>query len=560
MRRRAVPLLVGGAMLLLALGLPAERVQFLGASGQISALAVLCLRGALGSLGIALLALTALGPLWQPAVGMPASATGLLLGPTGWAGGPRPIAWRGLAAITALGLALRLPGLNSDLWLDEIGTVVTYMRLPPWQVLSTYESANQHLLYSLLGSVSLRLFGESAWAARLPALLYGVAGIPLVYYLARSFADERESLWAAGLLAVSYHHIWFSQSARGYSGMIFWALLGSGLFLRGLARSRDRDWGAYAVCFALGTLTLQNSAFVFISHFAIYGLALARWPSWRAAHWPLTARVVTSMGLGLLLSLLGHSLVLPQVLGFFDGVDRTGLGWTDIGSLAAVVLSGLRSGFGLIGLAVLVLLFAVGLLSYARKSLPLLALFGLPPLLNGAAIVLLNYGAYPRSFLYLLPFGLLLAVRGARRIGELLARPATQSVARWLTPSALLAAIGLASLVSLVPLYRYPKQDYRAALQYVIAKRAPADPVSAVGLAGVSYRAYYAPAIETPETLAEFQALSQPGQHTWVIYSFSRDMRLRFPALYDHIEQQFDLVARFPGTLGDGTVYVARSR
>jgi hypothetical protein len=83
------------------------------------------------------------------------------------------------------GAALRVIGIRRNLWVDEIATVTSYLRLPPWRTLYSYHSLNQHLLYSFLGSVSLRTFGESEWSARLLAALFGVTGLVAPYYLVR---------------------------------------------------------------------------------------------------------------------------------------------------------------------------------------------------------------------------------------------------------------------------------------------------------------------------------------------------------------------------------------
>ena len=81
-----------------------------------------------------------------------------------------------LAALTLLGAVLRAFQLNSDLWLDEVVSLVTYFRLPLRETVFAYESPNQHVLYSALASLSLSWFGESAWAARFPAAVRFLLG------------------------------------------------------------------------------------------------------------------------------------------------------------------------------------------------------------------------------------------------------------------------------------------------------------------------------------------------------------------------------------------------
>jgi uncharacterized membrane protein len=140
-------------------------------------------------------------------------------------------AWAILALLMAVGLLLRLINLGSGLWYDEIVTLVKYVRLTPSQLLTTCTEFNNHMLFSLLAQASIAIFGESDWALRLPAVLFGVACIPALWWLASLVVGPREALYAAILLTVSYHHVFYSQSARGYTGLLFFSLLSTGLFL-----------------------------------------------------------------------------------------------------------------------------------------------------------------------------------------------------------------------------------------------------------------------------------------------------------------------------------------
>ena len=77
-----------------------------------------------------------------------------------------------------------------------------------------YPGDNQHRFYSLLAHLSTDTFGEHPWSLRLPSLLAGTITVPLTF-LARELSDRTEALLAGTLLAVSYHHVWFSPNAHG---------------------------------------------------------------------------------------------------------------------------------------------------------------------------------------------------------------------------------------------------------------------------------------------------------------------------------------------------------
>ena len=147
------------------------------------------------------------------------------------------------AAILAVATVVRLHGLGSDLWFDEMATYVRDAGLPIGELVSTYESQNQHFLYSILAKLTMAAFGDSPWSLRLPAVIFGVAGIWALYRLGMYVANRREALLAAGLVALSYHHVWFSQNARGYTGLMFFTLLSSWLLLRGSRGTPAGDLG-----------------------------------------------------------------------------------------------------------------------------------------------------------------------------------------------------------------------------------------------------------------------------------------------------------------------------
>src|SRR5690606_19936697 len=79
---------------------------------------------------------------------------------------------------------------------------------------------------------------------RVPAVVFGVLCIPMLFLLADRVTSRVEAWMASLLLTVSYHHIWFSQNARAYTGLLFFAMLTTWLFLIGLsARTPQEESG-----------------------------------------------------------------------------------------------------------------------------------------------------------------------------------------------------------------------------------------------------------------------------------------------------------------------------
>lgn len=469
-----------------------------------------------------------------------------------------------LLAILALASLLRGIGLDAPLWYDEVVTLVEYVRLPAGDLLTKYTTTNNHVLYSLAANASVAVFGESAWSLRLPAALFGVASIAAFWQLARRLATVREALLASLLLAVSYHHVWFSQNARGYTGLMFFTLLGTSLFLDGMRGSARTLWLAYGLVLALGLYTHLSAVFVFVSHALIYSWLLLRA---KLAHrtgqnpggeqwWPMLGFALGALG-----TLALYSSALPQIWQTF-GAQQAGSGgtrvedWTDPVWTLLEMIRGVGLGAGsALAAATLGALGAAGLWSLARRDLLVGALIVLPVLLTLGTLLAFSFHIWPRYFLVSIGFAALALVRGCAVAGELVAHGAATRIGSSLVGLALLG-----SLLLLPANYRHPKQDFEAARDYVEERREGHEAIVAVGLAIYPYSQYYAPDWQTAESLPELDEIRARPSRTWVVSSFPTYLSAIHPELAARLEDEFELVREFPGTLGDGTVSVFRSR
>ncbi|NND19835.1 MAG: hypothetical protein HKN98_14770, partial [Silicimonas sp.] len=137
-----------------------------------------------------------------------------------------------LALILLLATVLRVIALDAPLWFDEITTVETHVNLPWGEMMRDY-SMNHHYFFSLKSKLATELFGAENWAYRLPAVLFGIATVVAIWWLARDIGGTAIAHISALLVALSYHQVWFSQNARGYTELAFWSTLGLIFFLRG---------------------------------------------------------------------------------------------------------------------------------------------------------------------------------------------------------------------------------------------------------------------------------------------------------------------------------------
>jgi mannosyltransferase len=549
--------ITGGALLLIALMLPAPAlIAFLRGDAAVSD-AQLLLGGLWFKISLAVLgaAAIAMGRLhiWDSVPPIKTSSK------------PRSrLTLTILAAILITATALRLYELNAGLWLDEILTNVLYAKLPFGTIITTFDSENQHFLYSLMAHASFQIFGESVWALRLPAVLFGVGSICAIYLFGSEVASQREGLLAAALLTFSYQHVWFSQNARGYTGLLFWTILSSWLFLRAMRETRPGLWLLYAASAALGAYTHITMLFVVAGQFLIYLIALLvrRKRPW-TNRW---GGLFLGFGLAGPLTLQCYALVVPQILGGLGGETSLVEEWKDPLWTALEFVKGIELSFagGLTALAALVALaamvvFGVGLVGYLRKAPEVVGLVMIPPVLTAAVVIGLGHHLWPRFFFLAYGFAALVAVRGAVALGETAARMVhfPSSRASWVGTAACIAVIA-ASGLSLRFVYG-PKQDYSGALNFVETQKRPGDAIVTAGLSTFVYDDYYKVNWPAVTTLDELNAIRAQAKRTWLVYTFSPVLESTSPEIMTSLQREFTVVKQFDGTVDDGAVIVARA-
>jgi mannosyltransferase len=477
---------------------------------------------------------------------------------TGAAGIPR-MTLLALTALTVLALALRLPGLNSCMWLDEVLTMVNFARPPAAHIFTSFPDQNQHMLYSLLAHGSMRLFGEQVWALRLPSVLFGVASIWTLFLLGRRLTGEKEALLACGLATVSYHHIWFSQNARGYMGLLFFTNLATWLWLEAMDRDDWRTWTGYAASVALGLWIHMTMLFVVGAHFLIF---LAVWL--RSGREP--ARLKRAAAAFLLcgtLTLQVYALALPEF--FRSAVSEISMPseWTNPLWMIAESVRNLEIGFA--ALAVVLaggFLVAAGWFDILRIQARAAWAMVLPALFGGAAMLAMGHNLWPRFFFFCMGFGLLIVVHGAVLLPRVVCAlwPGLTPDSGWKAGYAMAGLMILASASTVPRCYALPKQDFTGARDYLSRQREAGDAVIAVGLAGHAYGEYYAPQWPVATTAAELSAIRQGHARTFVVYTLPIELKAFQPALWQAVEAGYEPVKVFYGSLGGGEVYVCREK
>lgn len=467
----------------------------------------------------------------------------------------RPAVWWTLVGLSIIALALRLWRLDTGLWLDEVHTMVDYANVPLTEVITRFgASKNQHILYSLLAHFSMRLFGETAWALRLPAALFGVASLWSMFLLGRRIIGVGPSLLACALMTVSYHHIWFSQNARGYIGLLFFAMLATWLWIEGMERPTWRTWTLYAVFAFLGVWMQLTMVFVLAAHGLIWLGSLVQW---RRLDPRLRWMPPVALFLAGTLTLQAFALVLPQFLGAgMHEPSATNTDWTNPLWLITESLHSLRIGFSgaTAVLAGGIMLFA-GWISLFRKNKGVAIALVLPVIVAAVIAVAAAHNLFPRYFFFAMGFALLILVHGAMKLSEFV----FPAGSRW-RPRAGMAIVFLMILVSAATVprcYALPKQDFIGARDFA-QSQSPGQPVVAVGTARLVYQRYYAPHWLFPQTAAELEEARRRHPNLLLVYTLPIHMQVFEPEIWRIVETHFEPLREFPGTLNGGEVFVCR--
>ena len=462
-----------------------------------------------------------------------------------------------IAGVIVLGAALRLYALGEGLWYDEITALVKYVRAPVPQILTTFDSQNQHMSYSLLANVAVSIFGDGVWALRLPAALFGIGSLWATYWLGTLVASRREGLLAASLLTASYHHVWFSQNARGYTGLLFFTLLSTALLVRLLRSDRAHGWRlvlSYAIVAALGAYTHTSAVFVTVGHFIVWTVLAMRanrrgerlgWPAWMP---------MVGFALAGTISIQLYGPVLPQLLFTATAPTMGGVqtDWKDpvwfIREALRIMAQGIPGGLVTVGAAVAIGL--TGTASYLRRTPAVLALMLVPAAITGAAMLLTEHNLWPRLFFFCAGFAALLAVRGVMTLASVALGSRGPVVA---TALLVLGAVG--SLTT-VPRAWGPKQDFEGARQFVERQRAADDAVVMLDLTRFPYEQYLRTGWSFAADEAALAAIEARHPKMWIVYTFPARLSATQPALWAHIQRTYNRAARFGGTVGGGAVIV----
>jgi mannosyltransferase len=468
-----------------------------------------------------------------------------------------------LAILLVAATLLRLHRLGDEAWFDEILTQIRVSRLGLWQIATTYESQNQHLLYSLLARLSIDVFGDTVAALRAPAAICGVLSVGATFLIGRELLSRREALVGAALLAFSDLHVWFSQNARGYTALSLATLVSSWLLLRALASDRRRSWLGYGVVVALGLWVHLTMLFVLVGH----GLLVLHHRIPGAADADARRERLREPLIGFAFAALLVALLYAPIVGDLltvtatEGRDGAIPEWSSSSWALQEAVARVLESFPRPGLALGALVCGIaGLWSVWRRRPVLLELLLLPIVVGLVVVLGSGHHVWPRFFFFASGFLALIVAAGAVALGESMARRLTADPRR-IALGGNVAGLLLVVAVALgLPGAYGPKQRFAETAALLDRLVRPGDAVVMVGPAARVLEDAFGRGWPRVRTAAELTAARNGARRTYLVHAFPPHLRGRYPEVARMLEQDFVLVAQLDGTLRGGEILVWRTR
>jgi len=380
-----------------------------------------------------------------------------------------------LLTIILIALALRLTHLTyHSLWFDEavsvywakqsvprileVGFTLVEDRLPPLYYLSLKGWSSQ--------------IGFSEAGVRALSVMYGVLLVPVVAGLAALLFNRRVALISAALIAVNPFLIWYAQEARMYAPAVFFSTLAIWAFLKWLNQWLKPSPPTSSINRQLSFFILHSSFFILFVLAAIAGLyhhlyagfVLPGLGLWLIVAYPRRWRLWLIFAAGGVIIALAFAPIALAIWRFSaestpgDALSGTiQRGWT---LLQAFTLwkAPLPDWLSLI-IPLLILLFVLS--AYLPTPLPfithhssfinfrfptlLITLLGLTPFAVATLLLTRNHLAFfgERYFIVMVPWLLILAARGADKLGQWVEGKAKAEAKYYLIPACLIILTAL---------------------------------------------------------------------------------------------------------------------
>jgi len=179
----------------------------------------------------------------------------------------------GLLVVLCIGISVRAYFLAQPLRYDEAYTFLKFVNGHVVRLFD-YPYPNNHVLHTIFVKFSTMLWGSHPWTIRLPALIAGIASIPLMFCVSRTLLRERSGTFAAVLIAVFPYLVLYSTLARGYSTVVFLTLALIWVAAQTAQAPSIAASAILSIIAAFGLLTIPSMAFAIAGIYLWYGCLL----------------------------------------------------------------------------------------------------------------------------------------------------------------------------------------------------------------------------------------------------------------------------------------------
>jgi hypothetical protein len=319
--------------------------------------------------------------------------------------------------LTLLGMASSIFSLLIPIQGDEAASFLADWSYPFSNLIFHYSDITNHKLFTALSRISMALFGEHESTFRLPVFLAGALSIPLIYFLTLLIlANRQTALISSFLLLFSYPRFFYSINGRGYIFSIFLAIALSIILIKLLEPRPKNYWKALWIIGGFGLVFTLPSNLVFLCGLGAYFLLenLYKKPSKKSFiddTWPLW----------------GLFAIIAVYFGIiYEDLQRGVLSYTNYSNLH-LKLTDLKISFSRLGQTFEYLSQPWGSFFYffpllgfifSRKNIHWFSLYLCLFILPVVFILFSGVMGPPRTFVFWIPFIMILASSSIYKIGQ----------------------------------------------------------------------------------------------------------------------------------------------
>ncbi len=212
--------------------------------------------------------------------------------------------WWAMAGLLAVGLWLRLRTLTAFCLNPDEAMLVHTADEPSLEAVLAAARFHAHPPASYLVLHPLLALGREAGLMRLPALLAGLAMIPLAYWAGRPLVGRRGALAAAALVAVSPGLVELSSVVRSYTEAYACVLVAIGA----LGRYTSGRGGGFLAVYTVAMVAALSFLYATVVVYTVLGLAMGAWLLATRAGWSRWLAVAASQ-IPYLAAFLGYFLL-----------------------------------------------------------------------------------------------------------------------------------------------------------------------------------------------------------------------------------------------------------